>query len=51
MAKISVAPKILRKNRDRAHSAEGERGVHDAAFMLLLLIANDLAKMLMLIMP
>ena len=48
MAKISVALKILRKNRDRAHSAEGERGVHDAA---LLLIANDLAKMLMLIMP
>ena len=33
MATISVAPKILRKNRDRAHSAEGERGVHDAAFV------------------
>ena len=31
MAKNSVALKI-RKNRDRAHSAEGERGVHDAAF-------------------
>ncbi len=52
MAKSSVASKILKKNRDRAHSAEGEQGVHDAAlWMLLSLIANDFAKMLMLMMP